>query len=61
MSIGWNGFGIADFIWTSIILLVGVLIGILRIRKDKNIAYGMVLVWAYLWILFKHLSASGFG
>ena len=60
VSIGWNGFGIADFVWTSIILLVGALIGILRMRKDKNIAYGMVLVWAYSWILFKHLSAGGF-
>lgn len=60
VSIDWNGFGIADFVWTSIILLVGALIGILRMRKDKNIAYGLVLVWAYSWILFKHLSASGF-
>lgn len=60
VSIGWNGFGIADFVWTSIILLVGALIGILRMYKDKNIAYGMVLVWAYAWIVFKHVSASGF-
>jgi len=60
VSISWNGFGIADFVWTSIILLVGALIGILRMRKDNNIAYGMVLVWAYSWILFKHISASGF-
>ncbi len=60
VSIGWNGFGIADFIWTSIILLVGALIGILRMRKDKNIVYGMVLIWAYSWILFKHLSVGGF-
>lgn len=60
MSMGWNGFGIADFIWTSIILLIGAIIGILRMRKDNNIAYGMVLIWAYLWILFKHVSASGF-
>jgi len=61
VSIGWDGFGIADFAWTSIILLVGALIGILRIRKDKNIAYGLVLIWAYFGILFKHLSAAGFG
>ena len=61
VSIGWNGFGIADFIWTSIILLVGSLIGILRMNKDKSIAYGLVLIWAYLGILFKHLSTSGFG
>ena len=60
VSIGWNGFGIADFVWTSIILLVGAIIGILRMQKDKNIAYGMVLVWAYSWILFKHISTGGF-
>ena len=60
VSVGWNGFGIADFVWTSIILLVGATIGIWRMRKDRNIAYGMVLIWAYAWVLFKHLSASGF-
>jgi hypothetical protein len=61
VSIGWDGFGIADFAWTGIILIVGALIGILRMRKDKNIAYGLVLIWAYFGILFKHLSAAGFG
>ncbi len=61
VSIGWNGFGVADFIWTSIILLIGALIGILRMNKDKNIAYGLVLVWAYLGILLKHVSVGGFG
>jgi hypothetical protein len=60
VSIGWNGFGIADFVWTSIILIVGALIGILRMHKDKNILYGFVLVWAYIWILFKHISLDGF-
>ena len=41
VSIGWNGFGIADFVWTSIILLVGILIGILRINLAiQNIGYG---------------------
>ena len=60
VSISWNRFGIADFVWASIILLVGALIGILRMNKDRNIAYGLVLVWAYSWILFKHVSASGF-
>ncbi len=60
VSIGWNGFGIAEFVWTNIILLVGLLIGILRIQKDKNIIYGLVLIWAYLGIMLKHLSVSGF-
>jgi len=60
VSLGWKGFGIADYIWTSIILLVGATIGILRILKDKNLAYGLVLIWAYLGILLKHLSQAGF-
>ena len=61
VSVGWNGFGISDFVWTSIILLVGALIGIVRMNKDANVAYGMVLVWAYSWILYKHVSTVGFG
>lgn len=60
VSIGWNGFGISPFIWTCAILLIGATIGILRMQKDKNTAYGLVLVWAYLGILLKHLSANGF-
>lgn len=60
VSVGWGRFGIADFIWTSIILFVGALIGIARLRKDKNIAYGLVLIWAYFGILFKHISSGGF-
>ena len=60
VSLNWGGFGIADFIWTIFILLVGALIGILRTLKDKNIAYILVLIWAYLGILLKHVSSSGF-
>lgn len=60
VSTGWKGFGVADYIWTSIILLVGALIGIVRMRRDKNIPYGLVLIWAYFGILLKHLSFSGF-
>jgi hypothetical protein len=60
VSINWGGFGIAEFIWTSIILLIGATIGILRMNKDKSVAYGLVLVWAYLGILLKHLSTDGF-
>ncbi len=60
VSIGWNGFGIADFVWTSIILVVGAIIGMVRMWRDQNIAYGLVLVWAYIGILIKHLSIDGF-
>ncbi len=60
VSIGWDGFGIAEYVWTSIILLVGALIGIVRMRMDTNWIYGLVLIWAYLGILLKHLSPNEF-
>ncbi len=60
VSIGWNGFGISEALWTSIILVVGACIGIARLPKDKQMAYGLVLVWAYFGIFMKHISADGF-
>lgn len=60
VSINWNGFGITESIWTVIALLIGAVIGSIRILKDKNIYYGLVLVWAYGGIWLKHTSASGF-
>lgn len=59
VSIGWDGFGAADHLWTVVILLAGALIGILRTLKDRDVAYGAVFVWAYLGILLKHLSTEG--
>lgn len=60
VSISWTGFGITDSIWMIIILLVGALIGIMRMFKDKDLAYGLVFVWAYMGILIKHISEQGF-
>lgn len=60
VSIDWNGFGLADQVWTVGILLVGAGIGIWRMLKDRNIPYGSVLIWAYLGILLKHVSEAGY-
>lgn len=60
VSIGWNGFGVSDDVWTVIILLIGATIGIIRTLKDNNIFYGSVLVWAYIGIFIKHTSIDGF-
>lgn len=46
--------------WMIIILLIGLAIGVWRTLKDSNIAYGLVLVWAYYGIYLKHTSVDGF-
>lgn len=60
VSLGWGGFGLADSFWTVVVLLIGALIGSWRMLKDKFISYGLVLIWAYVAILFKHVSITGF-
>lgn len=56
----WNGFGLTEQFWTIAILLIGALIGIIRMSYDRNLPYGLVFVWAYSGILYKHLSPYGF-
>jgi len=60
IRLGWNGFGLAEQVWAIIIITVAMLIGIATMIKRKDVAYGLVLVWAYIGILIKHLSVNGF-
>lgn len=60
VSIGWNGFGISDAIWTVLIITVGLIISVANILKYNDIAYGLVIIWAYVGILVKHVAESGF-
>lgn len=59
VSINWNGFGISDNIWTIIILLVGLMISSIFVLKNRDIFYGMVIIWAYIGIYVKHISEGG--
>ncbi len=56
----WNGFGLPEFFWTALVLLVGALIGSWQMLRDRFAPYGLVLIWAYSAILVNHLSFSGF-
>lgn len=60
VSIGWNGFGLSQSVWTIVALAAGLVIGVATIWKNKDIAYGLVILWAYAGILNKHVMANGF-
>ncbi len=47
----WAGFGIAPEIWTVIVLLVGTALGMAMIILRKEIAYPLVLIWAFIGII----------
>ncbi|MCB0520486.1 MAG: tryptophan-rich sensory protein [Saprospiraceae bacterium] len=46
-DIGWDGFGISPVIWTVIMLVIGTLLGMIMLFQRRDIAYALVLVWAF--------------
>jgi len=61
VSLNWQGFGLTEPTWASIVIILGFLIGAVTMLKNRDVAYGLVIVWAYAGILFKHTSTDGFG
>ncbi len=60
VSIGWSGFGLSDEVWAVVIIAVAATIGTVTMLRNRDIAYGLVLIWAFIGILIKHSSATGF-
>lgn len=60
VSINWNGFNISAEIWTNIVLMLAVIIGLCTMMYFKSVAYGLVLIWANFGIMLSHLSATGY-
>lgn len=60
VSLKWNGFGLSEELLTVIILIVAALIGAVTSKAFDSLAYGAVLIWAYIGILVKHISSSGY-
>lgn len=60
VSLNWDGFGLADSTWAIFVLLLAMVIGTAAMLANRDIVYGLVLMWAYVGILVKHTSADGF-
>lgn len=55
----WDGFGLADSTWAVIMVLVAMAIGTATMVRNRDVAYGLVLIWAFLGILLRQLSPEG--
>ena len=55
-SEGWQGASLSAPIWTVLMLTVATLLGVLMIFTRKEIAYPLVLAWAFVGIYIKHGS-----
>jgi hypothetical protein len=55
---GWNATDLTAVILTILILLVGVGLGVAMTLVRQEIAYPLVLVWAYIGIWFKQTMVN---
>lgn len=60
VSRGWDGFGLAESTWAVIIVLVAMSIGTAIMLRNRDVAYGLVLIWAYIGILLRQTAADDF-
>ena len=56
VDLDWNGFSILPETWTVIVLTVGTLIALTMTQKRREIAYGLVIIWAYYGIVSKRMD-----
>jgi cell division protein FtsW (lipid II flippase) len=56
----WDGFGLAESTWAVIIVLVAMVIGTVTMVRNRDVAYGLVLIWAFAGILLRQTSTAGF-
>lgn len=50
LDLNWDGFGLSETIWTVIMLVVGVILGLLMTLKRSEVFYTLVLIWAFIGI-----------
>jgi len=47
VSINWNGLGINQETWASLIIIIALLLSLIVLATRKDVAYGLVIVWAF--------------
>jgi hypothetical protein len=52
--LGWNGWGISPQAWTVVMLFAGLVIATAMSLTRGDVAYSLVLIWAYVGIAVKH-------
>ncbi|WP_235296092.1 hypothetical protein [Portibacter marinus] len=57
---GWNGFGLPESVWAMIMIFVATLVGLRVFSERHDVAYVLVLVWAFLGIFIKRNDISSY-
>jgi hypothetical protein len=52
--LGWNGWGISEVAWTMVMLVIGAGLTTVVSLSRRDVAYALVIVWAFVGIAVKH-------
>ena len=55
-ALNWNGFGIAPAVWTAVVLAVGALLGTLMTLLRREVAYPLVIIWAFVGVVVANMN-----
>jgi hypothetical protein len=58
VSVNWDGFGISQEMWAVLVVVVALLITLLVVATRKDVAYGLVIIWALLGIAVKQSGSQ---
>jgi hypothetical protein len=53
VSVNWDGFGVSDVTWAIVVIVVALAITLLVVFTRRDIAYGLVIIWALVGIAVK--------
>jgi benzodiazapine receptor len=53
VSVQWDGFGLASDLWSVLVIAVALIIALAVIATRRDVAYGLVLIWALVGIAVK--------
>jgi len=53
VSVNWDGFGLSHEAWAAVVVIVALVITLLVVATRRDVAYGLVIVWALVGIAVK--------
>ena len=58
VDVGWNRFGLTEVYWTNFMLIIATIITLLMLLLRKDLAYSLVVIWAFSGIILKRYQVS---
>ncbi len=53
VSVNWDGFGLSPETWAALVVIVALVITLLVVAVRRDVAYGLVIIWALVGIAVK--------